>query len=63
VSVVAKLSPMSVTAEHLFSDAEDLGETQMESPPTEAPNAGAVAANWRFSTRSVVNSSFASSSH
>ena len=41
---------------------KNLGKTQMESPPTEAPNAGgyrlnagAVAENWRLSTRSVVN--------
>jgi len=42
-----------------FSGAENFGKTQTGSPPTEAPNAGsnagAVSANWRLSTRSVVN--------
>jgi len=34
VSIVAKWSPISATAEHLFSDAEDLGKTQTGSSPT-----------------------------
>ena len=30
----------------LFKNAENLGKTRTELPPTEAPNAGTVAANW-----------------
>ena len=38
-----------------FSDAEDLGKIQTGTLPAEAPNAGAVAENWRLSARSIVN--------
>ena len=40
ISVVAKRSPISTSAELLFSDAENLGKTQTGSTPIEVPNAG-----------------------
>jgi len=52
-----------------FSDAKDLGKTQTESPPTEAPNVGGVRLNWRLSINLAITrkrcqlSSVASLSH
>jgi len=42
MSIVAKRSPISATAEHLFSVAEDISKTQTESFRTEVPNSGGV---------------------
>jgi len=60
---IMQTTPRAIAQGLQFSEAENLGKTQTGSAATEAPNAcrwgrlhaGAVAANWRLSTRRVVN--------